>query len=58
MLVAMYVHIVVEDASLFPIQPKLPIIPIVVTIMAIMLLRSGAGSWSADLRWTKRNEKT
>ncbi len=55
MLVAMYVHIVVEDAGLFPLQPKLPIIPIVVIIMAIMLLRGGGGSWSADLRKTLKN---
>lgn len=58
MIVATYVHFIVEDKSLFPIQPKLPIIPIIVIVMAIMLLRSGAGSWSDDLRWTKKNKKT
>jgi len=58
MIVATYVHIIVEDASLFPLQPKLPIVPIIVIIMAIMLLRRGAGSWSDDLRWTNKNKKT
>ena len=57
MLVAIYAHFVVEDASLFPIQPKFPIVPIVVIIMAIILLKKGAGSWSDDLRWTIKNEK-
>ena len=58
MLVAIYIHITVEDAGLFPLQPKLPIIPIVVIIMAIMLLRSGAGALSADLKWTNKNMQT
>jgi uncharacterized membrane protein YphA (DoxX/SURF4 family) len=57
MLVAIYAHLAIEDASLFPIQPQLPIVPIIVIIMAIMLLRGGGGSWSADLRWTMKNEK-
>jgi putative oxidoreductase len=58
MLVAIYVHFEVEDANLFPIQPKFPIVPIIVIIMAIMLLRKGAGCWSDDLRWTIKNNKT
>jgi putative oxidoreductase len=60
MLVAIYAHIAVDDASLFPIQPKFPIVPIIVIIMAIILLRYGAGSWSDDLRWTIKinNKKT
>jgi uncharacterized membrane protein YphA (DoxX/SURF4 family) len=56
MLVAIYVHFAVEDANLFPIQPKFPIVPIIVIIMAIILLRYGAGLWSDDLRWTKKNK--
>ena len=58
MLVAIYAHFAVEDASLFPIQPKFPIVPITVIIMAIIVLRKGAGSWSDDLRWTIKNKKT
>jgi len=58
MFVAIYVHIIVEDASLFPLQPKLPILPIILLIKAIILLRYGAGSWSDDLRWSKKNQTT
>ena len=58
MLVAIYAHFAVEDASLFPIQPKFPIVPIIVIIMATILLRKGAGSWSDDLRWTVKSKKT
>jgi putative oxidoreductase len=58
MLVAIYAHFAVEDASLFPIQPKFPIVPIIVIIMATILLRKGAGSWSDDLRWTIKSKKT
>ena len=58
MFVAIYVHIFVKDASLFPLQPKLPILPIILLIMAIILLRYGAGSWSDDLRWSKKNQST
>lgn len=52
MVVATYVHIVVDDPSLFPLQPHAPIIPIVVIGMSILILRRGAGSWSRDLRAT------
>jgi uncharacterized membrane protein YphA (DoxX/SURF4 family) len=58
MLVAIYAHFAVEDASLFPTQPKFPIVPIIVIIMATILLRKGAGSWSDDLRWTIKSKKT
>ena len=58
MLVAIYAHIVVEDAGSFPIQPKFPIVPIIIIIIAIMILRYGAGPWSDDLRLTKKNKKT
>lgn len=57
MLVSIYAHFAVEDASLFPIQPRFPIVPIMVIIMAIILLSYGAGSWSDDLRWTVKNKK-
>ena len=57
MLVAIYAHFAVEDAGLFPIQPKFPVVPILVIIMALLILRRGAGSWSDDLRWTKKKYK-
>ena len=48
MLVAAYVHVVVND-PLFPLQPKAPIIPIVVIAVCACLLRTGSGSLSLDL---------
>lgn len=50
MVVAAYVHVVVDDPALFPLQPKAPIIPIVVIILCAYLLRIGSGSWSLDRR--------
>ena len=50
MVVATYVHVVVDDPSLFPLQPSEPIIPIVVMIMAAYIVWRGAGSWSQDLK--------
>jgi len=35
---ATYVHVVVQDPSLFPLQPSLPIIPVVVIAMCLYLL--------------------
>ena len=35
---ATYVHLVVHDPSLFPLQPSLPIIPVVVIAMCLYLL--------------------
>ena len=35
---ATYVHLVVDDPSLFPLQPSLPIIPFVVVVMCLSLL--------------------
>jgi uncharacterized membrane protein YphA (DoxX/SURF4 family) len=46
MLGATYVHVVVDDPSVFPLQPKSPIIPVVVIALAIIVLIGGAGSWS------------
>ena len=42
MVVATYVHIIVDDPSLFPMQPSEPI--------AGYLIWAGAGAWSVDLR--------
>ena len=49
MVVATYVHLVVDDPSLFPLQPVQPIIPAVVMVLSVYLLWRGAGSWSLDL---------
>ena len=53
MVVATYVHIIVDDPSLFPLQPSEPIIPVLVMAIAGYLIWVGAGSWSADLRVSK-----
>ena len=50
MVVATYVHVVVEDPSLFPLQPSEPIIPVVVIVLSVYVLWRGAGSWSRDLK--------
>ena len=50
MLVATYVHMVVDDPSLFPLQPSEPIIPFLVIAMSVYTLWRGAGAWSMDLR--------
>ena len=49
MLVATYVHLVVDDPSLFPLQPNEPVIPIVVIGASAYILWRGAGTWSLDL---------
>ena len=50
MIVATYVHLVVHDPDLFPLQPDAPIIPLIVLALGAWVLWAGAGSWSADLR--------
>ena len=50
MIVATYVHLTVDDPTLFPLQPSEPIIPIIVILMAFYVLWKGGGSWSRDLR--------
>ncbi len=50
MVVATYVHLVVDDPSLFPLQPSEPVIPVVVLLMSAYVLWRGAGAWSMDLR--------
>jgi len=50
MVVATYVHLVVDDPALFPLQPEEPIIPIIVIALCIYLLWTGSGSWSLDFR--------
>ncbi len=53
MVVATYVHLVVDDPSLFPLQPSEPIIPLIVTGLSAYILWRGAGAWSLDLRTTQ-----
>ena len=50
MLVATYVHLVVQDPALFPPHPKAPVIPVIVMGLCITLLWRGSGAWSLDLR--------
>ena len=50
MSVAVYVHLVVEDPSMFPLQPNEPVVPLVVMAMAAHLVWRGGGSGSVDLR--------
>lgn len=50
MVVATYVHLVVDDPTLFPLQPSEPVIPLIVIAMCIYLLWRGAGAWSLDLK--------
>ena len=52
MLVATYVHLVVDDPSLFPLQPSDPVIPLVVIALSLFILWRGAGAWSRDLKAT------
>jgi len=53
MVVATYVHVVVDDPSLFPLQPSEPIIPAVVILASLYLILRGGGSWSRDLKATR-----
>ena len=46
MLGATYVHVVVDDPSVFPLQPNAPVIPVVVIVLTIYVLVGGTGSWS------------
>ena len=55
MTVALYVHLVVDDPTLFPLQPELPIIPIMVIVMSVYLICNGGGAWSIDLKQTNRS---
>ena len=50
MAVASYVHLVVDDPAMFPLQPHEPVVPVVVILMAVYLLWRGGGSGSLDLR--------
>lgn len=50
MSVAAYVHLVVDDPTMFPLQPNEPVVPLAVMAMAGYLIWRGGGSGSVDLR--------
>jgi uncharacterized membrane protein YphA (DoxX/SURF4 family) len=50
MMVAIYVHVLTQDPSLFPFQPKEPIVPAMIFIMGLFLVLRGGGAWSDDLK--------
>ncbi len=50
MLVATYVHLVVDNPALFPLQPEEPIIPLISIVVAAYVIWRGGGAWSLDLR--------
>lgn len=52
MIVATYVHLVVHDPTLFPLQPEAPIVPILTIFGCLYVTWRGSGSWSLDLRDT------
>jgi uncharacterized membrane protein YphA (DoxX/SURF4 family) len=49
MFVAIYVHLTVSNPGAFPSQPQEPYMPIIVILMALIVLKKGAGNWSLDL---------
>ena len=57
MVVATYVHLVVDDPTLFPMQPEEPIIPIITIALCLYLWWMGSGSWSLDLRGRPTDRK-
>ena len=48
MVAATYVHLTVSDPSLFPLQPHLPVAPLMVLAMALLVVVKGAGAFSLD----------
>ena len=50
MAVATYVHQVVHDPGLFPLQPEAPVIPLIAMALCATVLWKGGGAWSLDLR--------
>lgn len=57
MVVATYVHLVVNDPTLFPLQPEEPIIPTIAIALSLYILWTGSGSWSLDLRGKPADRK-
>jgi uncharacterized membrane protein YphA (DoxX/SURF4 family) len=54
MLVATYVHLVVEQPGLFPLQPEAPVVPLIALALNGYVLWRGAGAGSLDLRACSR----
>ncbi len=54
MLVAIYVHLTVDNPAAFPAQPQEPFIPVAVFIMALIVIKKGGGNWSMDLKSSKK----
>ena len=52
MVVATYVHLAVDDPSLFPLQPSEPVVPVAVMVMTAYVVWRGGGAWSQDLKAT------
>jgi len=52
MMVATYVHLVVDNPELFPLQPEEPIIPLVAIVGAVYVVWQGGGAWSLDLKFS------
>jgi putative oxidoreductase len=50
MAVATYVHLLIDDPALFPLQPSAPIIPLVAIAVALVILVRGGGAGSMDLK--------
>ena len=57
MLVATYVHSVVDHPDAFPLQPSEPIIPLIVLPIAALVVWKGGGAWSLDLTATRGTER-
>lgn len=55
MFAAAYVHLVVPDPDMFPLQPHEPVVPLAVILMASYLVWRGGGSGSVDLRDVPRD---
>lgn len=53
MVVATYVHVVIDDSSLFPLQPVEPVGPLVLLLLLLYVLWKGGGAWSIDLTETR-----
>ncbi|HKY46565.1 MAG TPA: DoxX family protein [Acidimicrobiia bacterium] len=53
MAVATYVHVIVDDPALFPLQPSEPVIPLMVIVLSAYVIWRGAGVWSLDLKATR-----
>ena len=56
-IVAAYVHVMVDHPPLFPLQPIEPIGPLVLLMMLLYKLFRGGGAWTVDLKESARNQR-